>query len=156
MDEESKTEIDTVNDQDSRNGDSEVSSSSSEFDEQTNEAASPLMAAPTTGSEPVHQLPEYSHSILSANALILDDPEQDTDKKIDEEIKQNLEKQEACIAMLSMNDLMDGFNDESPSKYEENKFKPSMISVQPIEETQTFNEDELIDKNGEFIIFAEN
>jgi hypothetical protein len=60
--------------------------------------------------------------------------------------------------MLSMNDLMDDYIDESPSKDEEKKLRPSRISssVQPIEEDQTVNEDELIDQNGEFIIFAEN
>ena len=51
-----------------------------------------------------------------------------------------------------MKDLMDYFNDESPSKYEEKK----SIVVQPIEEPQTVNEDELIDQNGEFIIFADD
>jgi vacuolar-type H+-ATPase subunit F/Vma7 len=45
------------------------------------------MVAPASGSEPVaSDLPEFRHSILSANALTLDDV-QDTDKKIDEEIK---------------------------------------------------------------------
>ena len=58
--------------------------------------------------------------------------------------------------MLSMNDLMDDLIDESPSKNEENKRKPSIVSVQPIEETQTVNEDELIDQNGEFKILADN
>jgi hypothetical protein len=58
--------------------------------------------------------------------------------------------------MLSMNDLMDDYNDDSPSKDEEKKFRQSRISVQPIEEAQTVNEDELIDQNGEFIIFAES
>lgn len=58
--------------------------------------------------------------------------------------------------MLSMNDLIDDSIDESPSKNEETKRKPSIISVAPIEETQTVNEDELIDQNGEFIIFADN
>jgi hypothetical protein len=83
-DEESKTEIDTVMDQGSRNGDSEeVSSSSSESEEQIIEAPSDLMAAPTTGSEHADSLPDFRYSVLSANALILDDTEQDTDKTID-------------------------------------------------------------------------
>jgi hypothetical protein len=47
------------------------------------------MAAPTTGSDPSS---DFRHSVLSANALILDDVQQDTDKRIDEEIKQNLKK----------------------------------------------------------------
>ena len=76
MDEESKTEIDTVTDQQSKTGDSDVSSSSSESDEQTVEESSSLMAAPTTGgSELADPRPEFRDSVLSANALILDDTE---------------------------------------------------------------------------------
>lgn len=85
MDEESKTENETVIDQESRTGDSEVSSSSSETDEQIIiETDDNLMAAPTTGSEPAEALPEFRNSVLSASALVVDDTEQDSGKNIDE------------------------------------------------------------------------
>ena len=141
--EETKTELDTVNDQESKFDQSEVSSDSSE--QETNYEPSPLLA-PTTGEDPN---PDFRNSILSANALTLDDVQQDTDKKIDEEIKQNLRKKEAETTLLEMDHLLL----ETPSKFEESK--ASIIA--PVEEPlQTVNEDELIDQNGEFIIFAEN
>lgn len=72
---------------------------SSDDSEDNDEIIEPtaMMAAPTTGSEPStasHDL-QYRHSVLSANALTLDDMQQDSDRQIDEEIKQNLKKQEA-------------------------------------------------------------
>ena len=68
---------------------------------------------------------------------------------IDEEIKKNLKKQEAETTLLEMNELLL----ETPSKFEESK---ASIIVPVEEPPQTVNEDELIDQNGEFIIFAEN
>ena len=66
--EETKTELDTVNDQESKFDQSEVSSSDSEPGD-TNYEPSPLLAQPETGGDP----PEFRHSILSPDALTLDD-----------------------------------------------------------------------------------
>ena len=146
--EETKTEIDTVTDQESKFDQSEVSSSSSENEENNFDPS--MMIAPTTGNDQVP--PDFRHSVLSANALTLDDIQQDTDKMIDKEIKQNLEKQEAQTTMLSMDALLLETPDKNIETIEESKAS----IVVPIEEPpQTINEDELIDQNGEFIIFAE-
>lgn len=67
--EETKTELDTVNDQESKFDQSEVSSSDSEPGD-TNYEPSPHLAQPATGGDP---LPEFRHSILSPDALTLDD-----------------------------------------------------------------------------------
>jgi hypothetical protein len=56
---------------------------------------------------------------------------------------------------MSVNDLISDI--ETPTKHEESKQSMSMSLCQTVveEPPQTVNEDELIDKNGEFIIFSQ-
>ena len=152
--EESKIETDTIMYEESNSDDdSDITS----MEEPTTLETSPMMIAPATDST-VNQSDTLRNSVLSANALSLEIDQQDPNKKIDEEIKQNLEKNEAMSAIK-------GMIDETPTKSEQSQIfqqssfqleevVPEVIAPVPVvEEPQTVNEDELIDQDGQFIIF---
>ena len=89
------------------------------------------MTAPATDTSTT-QIREFRDSVLSANALSLDimDP---AEEKIDNEIKQNLEKRESLAEVMIE--------------------REQIVTAVVIEEPEPVNEDELTDQNGEFIIF---
>ena len=101
-------------------------------------------SVPNSGSN-LPDISPYKASVLSHNALDLPE-EADPNQKIDEEIEMRRQIDKGSILEKQSN-ISTITN--TPVK------EPVKAAVEIEEETQSVNEQELIDKNGEFIIFSD-